>query len=232
MAVHVLTIEREYGCGAPTIAERLAQRLGWKLWDRELTAEIARIARVDPQAAQRCDERVDPLLHRLAKTFWRGSYERAMAMGDAEVFDTDRLVELAEQVVRNAAEAGNCIIVGRGAPYFLRDRDDVFNVFLYAAHDEKMRRLLQHGMSRSEAEEALHTVDRDRAAFIKQYFGEQWPKRTLYQLMINCGIGNDAVISTILLAIGAGQERGSVLGIDARTGGNIVTAQDTKERDR
>jgi hypothetical protein len=40
----VITIEREYGCGAAEIARKLASKLGWKLWDRDLTAEIARVA--------------------------------------------------------------------------------------------------------------------------------------------------------------------------------------------
>src|ERR1051326_970865 len=41
MPIRIITIEREYGAGAPIIAGALADRLGWKLWDRELTAEIA-----------------------------------------------------------------------------------------------------------------------------------------------------------------------------------------------
>ena len=46
----VITIEREYGCGAPAIAAELADHLGWKLWDRLLTEEIARLANVEPSA--------------------------------------------------------------------------------------------------------------------------------------------------------------------------------------
>ena len=43
----IITVEREYGCGAGEIARQLSLKLGWKLWDRELTAEIARVANVD-----------------------------------------------------------------------------------------------------------------------------------------------------------------------------------------
>ncbi len=73
----LVTIEREYGCGGGTIAARLAGRLGWKLWDQLITEEIARLAKVDAATVKRCDERMDSRLHRLAKSFWRGSYERA-----------------------------------------------------------------------------------------------------------------------------------------------------------
>jgi cytidylate kinase len=216
MAIRIITIEREYGAGAPTIAGALADRLGWKLWDRELTAEIARIAKVDPEAASRCDERCDTLLHRMAKTFWRGSYERAMPLVDSKVFDTDTLVELAEQVVTRLAEAGNCVIVGRGAPFFLRDRSDVFSVMLYADHDEKLRRLIADGIAPKDAEEGIATVDRDRAAFVRQYFGQQWPNRALYQMWVNTGMGDAAAVDIILHGIGISQHRAQVIPMPAQ----------------
>lgn len=211
MPIRIITIEREYGAGAPTIAGALADRLGWKLWDRELTAEIARIANVDPEAAKRCDERCDTLLHRMAKTFWRGSYERAMPLVESGVFDTDTLVELAEQVVKRLAETGNCVIVGRGSPFFLRERSDVFSVMLYAGHEEKLRRLMDDGVPRKEAEEGLATVDRDRAAFVRQYFGRQWPDRTLYQMWVNTGMGDADAVDLILHAISAPQRKAEVI---------------------
>ena len=44
MRIRVIAVEREYGSGGAAIAQALAERLGWKLWDRDLTAEIARVA--------------------------------------------------------------------------------------------------------------------------------------------------------------------------------------------
>ncbi len=193
----VVTIEREYGCGAAEIAAALAQRLGWKLWDQELTEQIATLARVHPSAVLRCDERMDSTFHRLAKVFWRGSYERSMPLGGSEPFDTDRFVSIGKQVAEKAAEAGNCVIVGRGAPYFLREFPNVFHVFLYASRAEKLRRLQAAGKTAEEAAELVDTVDRDRSEFIKHYFHADWPTRCLYHLMINTATGNENVIATI-----------------------------------
>ena len=193
----VITIEREFGSGAGEIARELASRLGWKLWDYALTEEIAKLAQVDCSAVERREERVDSTFHRLAKVFWRGSYERSMSAG-LEIFDADCLVRMGQQVVEKAAAAGNCVIVGRGAPYFLREYPDAFHVFLYAPRAEKLRRLRLIGKSEKEAEELLDTVDRDRITFVKHYFGADWPARCLYHVMINTAIGNENVISTIL----------------------------------
>jgi len=193
----LITIEREYGCGGGAIAAELANRLGWKLWDRLLTEEIARLAGVELSAVSRCEERVDSSFYRLAKTFWRGSYERSSHLGN-QVFDTDRMVSLMEQIAPRIAKEGNAIVVGRGAPYFLREQPDAFHVFLYAPRAEKLRRLRQDECTQAEAEDLVDTVDRERVAFVKHYFDADWPTRSLYHVMLNTAVGNEAVIETIL----------------------------------
>jgi cytidylate kinase len=193
----VITIEREYGCGAAEIARKLASKLGWKLWDRDLTAEIARVANVDPSSVSMCEERVDSTFQRLVKVFWRGSYERSASLSH-QPFGPDRMVEVGEEVMRDIAEQGNCVIVGRGAPYFLRERDDAFHVFLYAPRAEKLRRIQNLGKSLKDAEDLVDTVDHERILFVKHYFGADWPTRSLYDVMINTAMGDENVLSTIL----------------------------------
>jgi cytidylate kinase len=193
----VITIEREYGSGAGAIAAQLARHLGWNLWDKRLTEEIARLANVDASTVRRCDERIDSRLYRFAKTFWRGSYERSSSLGN-QVFDTDCMMSMMEEIAARIAAEGNAVVVGRGAPFFLRERPDAFHVFLYAPRAEKVRRLLQDGSTASEAEELVDSVDRERIAFVKHYFDADWPTRSLYHVMINTAVGNDLVIETIL----------------------------------
>jgi cytidylate kinase len=196
--VKIITLEREYGSGGTLIAKSLAERLGWKLWDEEITAEIARAANVDTLAAKRCDERVDPFLYRLFKVYARGSYERALAIGDSGVFDTDCMVEMLHRVIEGVASRGNCVIVGRGSPYILRNRANAFHVFIYAPVEEKVRRLRSIGKTEKEALQLVEEVDRERADFIRHYFGAQWPHRPLYNLMINSKFGDEFVIESIL----------------------------------
>jgi cytidylate kinase len=194
----IVTLEREYGSGGGAIAAELAHRLGWKLWDNQLTCEIAKRAQVTESAVALCDERVDGRLYRLAKTFWRGSYERSIPLAASSAFDTDRMMTMVGEIMGTIAEEGNAVIVGRGAPFFLRERADTFRVFTYAPHDEKIRRVLAAGKGREEAEDLVSTVDKERVAYIKHYFNADWPTRSLYHLMINTVIGDEKVIATIL----------------------------------
>jgi cytidylate kinase len=193
----LITIEREYGCGAAAIAAQLAEHLGWKLWDQLLTEEIARLAKVDPSAVMRCDERMDSRFHRLAKSFWRGSYERSSALGN-QMFDTDRMTSMMQETMNKIGREGNAVVVGRGAPYLLRENPDAFHVFLYAPRSEKIRRIIADGHSEEDAIERVDSVDRERIAYVKHYFNADWPTRSLYHVMLNTAVGNEPVIQTIL----------------------------------
>jgi cytidylate kinase len=205
--IRILVIEREYGAGGSDIAEKTAQRLGWKLLDQELTAEIARLAKVKPDVCQKREERIDPWTYRLAKVFWRGSHERSVQFNDADVLDADRLLCLSQQVVEQAAVAGQCVIVGRGAPYFLRDHKDTLCVFLYASRDAKFRRVRLRIKNDTEAINLVDTVDEERAEFIQHYFKVQWPSRHLYHSMLNTDIGVEETVNTILYLMEAANKK-------------------------
>jgi len=207
MQVRAICVEREYGSGGAVIARRLAEHLGWRLWDEEITAEIARVAKIDHEAARRCDECVDPLIYRLFKVFARGSYERTLPVGEGGAFDTDRMVALLHRVIEDIASRGNCVIVGRGAPYILRNRPDTFSVFVFAPFEEKVRRVMTLGKTEKEAAKLVEDIDAERAAFIRHYFGKEWPHRPLYNVMINSKFGDEHVVEMILQHIAALEER-------------------------
>jgi cytidylate kinase len=196
--IRIVTLEREFGSGGGAIAVKLARRLGWTLWDHQLTSQIAQRAQVTESAVASCDERVDSRLYRLAKAFWRGSYERGISLDASHAFDADRMMAMVGEIMRTIAAEGDAVIVGRGAPFFLREREDTLRVFTYAPHDEKIRRLVAAGKRREEAEDLVENVDKERSAYIKHYFNAEWPTRSLYHLMINTVVGDENVIAMIM----------------------------------
>lgn len=82
IVIRIITIEREYGCGAAGIAGKLAASLGWKLWDQLLTQEVARLAHSNQLEVKQREERRDPpvadishyLVERDRAVSWRGRY--------------------------------------------------------------------------------------------------------------------------------------------------------------
>jgi Cytidylate kinase-like family len=196
--IKIVTIEREYGSGGGEIAQLLAKKLGWKLWDQLLTEEIARLADCPKSVVEGREEKTDPLYYRLFKSFLRGSYEGSLNAHKLKLVDSECILQFTEQVVQHAAKTGNSVIVGRGSQQFLRKRQDALRVFLYAPREDKVRRLLARGKSEQEAEQLVDTVDRERVAFIQKYFHVEWPDRVVYHTMINTAIGDDAVLRVIL----------------------------------
>jgi cytidylate kinase len=196
--IRIITVEREYGCGGGEIAQQVAAQLGWKLWDQNLTEEIARLARCPKTVVENREERDDPLYYRLFKSFLRGSFEGSINAHKLNLVDSESIMRITRRVVEHAAEKGECVIVGRGSQHFLANNPDTLRVFLYAPSDLKVRRLIARGKPQKEAQELVATVDRERADYIEKYFHVEWPNRAIYHAMMNTAPGDDAVVQAIL----------------------------------
>lgn len=203
--IRLVTIDREYGSGGSEIAQKLAQTLGWKLWDQALTDEIARLMDCPSRTVEEHEERCDSLQYRLFKSFMRGSFEGSLNAPRLKMVDADCIRQVAQRVVLAAAREGNAVIVGRGSAHYLHDRTDALHVFVYAPFEEKVRRLRARGKSESEAMELAETVDRDRAEYIKKYFDVEWPARHYFDLMVNTNLGDEAAVEAIVHSVSARQ---------------------------
>jgi len=199
--IRLVTIHREYGCGGADIARKVAESLGWKLWDQSLTDEIARLMDCPSRTVAEREERKDPLHHRLFKAFMRGSFEGSLNAPRLKMVDADCIREVAKQVILSVAREGNAVIVGRGAACYLHDRPDALHVYVYAPFEEKVRRLRKMGKTEEKAIELAETVDRDRSEYIKKYFGLEWPSLYFFDLMVNTKMGDEIVVQTILNSI-------------------------------
>lgn len=201
MDIRIITIDREYGSGGAAIAEKVATRLGWKLWDQALTDEIARRMDCACHEVEKHEEKRDRAFYRLMKSFMRGSFEGSLNAPRLRMVDTDCVRDVVLKLLPEIADKGNCVIVGRGSAYYLAPRHDAFHVFVYAPFEERVRRLRLQGNSEKQAAELAQTVDRDRADFIKQYFDIEWPDRHRFHMMVNSGMGEDATTDAILDAV-------------------------------
>lgn len=195
----MLTVSREYGSGGASIARCVSERLGWELLDKALILEIARAIQVEPSLVQRYDERVDSWLHRVSRTaLSHGAFEGVAAVVPEDFFDAETTAELARRVIEAAYERGNCVVVGRGAPCILQGRADALHVFIYAPWHQRLARIRQRLPAARDVEELIRTTDRQRAAYIRMYFGCNWSDPHLYHLLISSQLGEAQAVSLIL----------------------------------
>jgi len=200
----VLTVSREFGSGGGRIAKIVAEKLGWKLFDRELIEEIACAAKVDPRIVTEFDERPETWMGRLNRHALRSA---AMAAGisheEEHCFDPDEMARMTHEIVEQAYVKGDCVIVGRGAQCILQDRKDAFHVFVYAPFRERVCRLRSRLGSGINFEERIYSVDGARADYLQQIFGKTWNDPHLYSLMISSSENEDATAEVILTALNA-----------------------------
>ena len=200
--IRAITIEREFGCGASEVAGLVASRLGWSLWDERLTEEIARLTESTPQAIERKEWRTDPAVSRIFRNFLRGAFEGGLPPTDRlRLLDARRIAAVSEMAVKTAFSSGPSVIVGRGSQFFLRNRKDVFRVYLYASRDQKISRLIAKGEAPDKAIEQIDTTDQARGAFVRQHLGLKWPEFQLYHAMFNTDIGESCTATMLLQCV-------------------------------
>ena len=200
----VVTVAREYASGGGRIAQLLADRLGWKLLDRCLVERIAQAASVEPQVAEKYDERLDPWFNRLAEVLWQSPGLRGYISGPVPSrFDAEVVAQLTARLIQEAAEIGQCVIVGRGSQCILQAREDAFHAYIYAPRSEKLARLQarEPKLDRTQAEEKLHAQDHARAAYLRDHYRQDWCDRHLYHLLVCSSLGEEAVVTLILTAL-------------------------------
>ncbi|HTW61626.1 MAG TPA: cytidylate kinase-like family protein [Terracidiphilus sp.] len=198
-----MTVSRQYGSGGGRIANAIAHWLGWKLLDSEIIAAIARAARVEPKVVRHFDERGESWLRRLNAEAVRGV---AMAfggpVGEGELFDAHAMAGLTRRIIEEAYEAGNCVVVGRGAQCILEHKRDVYRVFVYAPLRERICRLRARLGPGTDIAERIRDVDGRRAKYLLQNFNRSWCDLSLYDLMIRSEEDDEATARIILQAMG------------------------------
>ena|SRR5579862_8859249 len=123
-----------------------------------------------------------------------------------EFFDSEAVAGSAKRVITSAAEAGNCVIVGRGGQCVLQGRTDVLHVFIYGPWGERVARVRSRVEATEDAGELIQSADQERAAYIRTYHGCDWKDPHLYQLMISSQIGIESAAFLIVEAVlGAGR---------------------------
>ena len=169
---------------------------------------IARAAQVDPSLAESFDERVDPWLHRLSKqALWQGAFEGVAAIDTSEFFDAEAMARMTRTLVLQAAEIGQCVIVGRGSQCALAPRHDCFHVFVYAPAAERRKRLLARGISEADVDRVMRETDAQRAGYLRLHYEQEWYNPHLYHLLVNGALGEETAVAAILAAMGEKQER-------------------------
>jgi cytidylate kinase len=205
----VVTISRQIASGGAYIGQRVAQRLGFRYVDREiLTRATAALGIDDERSLEPLEERAATVWRRCARALTLGPPDGHFVPPPPPAVDEGDVLQAETAVIREIATAGRAVIVGRGAPHVLRDRQNVFRVFVHAP---KALRIAEAQRSYSLDEAAARTLversDKARAGFVQSLVGRSWTDACLYHLTIDTSIfAPDLAVDLLVNAVKARRE--------------------------
>ena len=184
MSIKVITISRQWGSGARTVAKLVADKLGWAYYDKELVKKIAAESGLAESYVLDSGEYACSTNSFLFN--WAMSAESGRNPGTLPV--SDQLYIVQNNVIRDLADKGSCVIVGRCADYILRDHTDVLNVFVHADAEFRADRIVRlYGETLDKPAKRLKEKDDKRRTYYRHYTGRVWGAASNYDVTLDSG---------------------------------------------
>ena len=196
MKKNIITISRQFGSGGRTVGRQLAERLNIPFYDRELVKQVAEETGFDTKFIEENGE-FSP-----SKSIFSFAVSQGVPCMQNGLSVSDFIFCMQRQVILKLAEKP-CVIVGRGSDYILRDRDDVFDVFIHASMENRADRIVRlYGESEKKPEQRLADKDKKRKIYYKHYTDREWGDAKNYDMCLDSGrIGIDKCVDLIIDAI-------------------------------
>lgn len=198
----IVTISRMYGSGGSDIAARVAQRLGWQLFDNAFVDAVAERLGIPASEVQAREERTPSLVERLASALAVASPEILPPPTEQLPPSEERLAQVTRRIIEEAVARGNAVLVGRGAQSVLGQRADVLHVFCYAPRDALARRVAERrGIPITEAEKMVDEINKQRDQYVRTTFKRSWKAHENYHLCVNTEwLGIDGAANLVVAA--------------------------------
>ena len=193
---NIVTISREYGSGGYEVGRRVAERMNYKFYDKELIAHIADkflIPESFVAATEETELKKKNIFHEVFPVFTRTENENA-----------DYIFREQGKFIVQLVEEGNCVIAGRRADYYLKDNPNALHLFFYADRDFKVRRICEtENLSEDEAVKKIADMDRRRRTSYEYVTGRTWGDMHNYdRLICTSTLGLDKCVEEIITLLG------------------------------
>ncbi len=192
-----LTISRVVGSLGDRVAEELAHRLGWHVYDREIVDAIAEDSRVRQNLVEELDERSQNLVH--------DTVQRFLHMAEGHSFGIQEYHEALLKTLALLAARGKAVLVGRGANFVLHGAGCGIHVRITADQDVRIQRMAREWNTTAEnARRKLQQTDKDRRDFIRQHFRQNPDDPRFYDAVFRTDVLSVQEVADAVLALLSG----------------------------
>ena len=189
---NVIVIGRQYGSGGHDIGKVLAEKLGYEFYDQEIIKMAAGTTGMTSEYIGKKEESMtNSLLYDLVNQMYQYGNEKEEA-------PKDKIFEAESKVIKELAEKGNCVIIGRCSDYVLKDDSRVLKVFFTAPMESRIERVMKRlGTEAKEAQHQIRREDRRRADNYRYYTGRIWGAAANFDITVNTDLGTDYIENCI-----------------------------------
>ncbi len=189
---NVVVIGRQYGSGGHDIGKVLAEKLGYEFYDQKIIKLVAGTTGMKSEYIGKNEESMtNSLLYDLVNQMYQYGNEKEEA-------PKDKIFEAESKVIKELAEKGNCVIIGRCSDYVLKDDSRVLKVFFTAPMESRIERVMKRlGTETKEAQHQIRREDRRRADNYRYYTGRIWGAAANFDITVNTDLGTDYIESCI-----------------------------------
>jgi cytidylate kinase len=180
--MRIITISREFGSGGREFGKRLADTMGIAYYDREIITAIAKKSALD-------ENFVETVLEKEIMTDYPITFSSTFSYIPTMSHNIFNLLTEQQEVVKELAARGDCVMVGRNADTLL-EKHNPFKIFVYADIDAKIKRCMERAATNEkitdrELEKKIKHVDKVRASYHNTISNTSWGDKSGYHLCIN-----------------------------------------------
>lgn len=173
----IVTIGREYGSGGRIVAQRLAEKLGVPFYDKEVIQGVAKKTGFAENFVREAERRPT------------NSFMYDLYFSTHSLSIPDQVFIAQSGVIKDLADKGGCVIVGRCADYILREHPRCVNIFVSASREDRIERLVRtRRLTPEAAEQLMDSTDEKRADYYNYYSNRTWGAAATYHLCIDSSV--------------------------------------------
>ena len=180
---YCICVGRKFCSGGRNIAQLVADRLGIKVYDRDLLKKASSESGFSEKFFDEADEEK-------TRTGLRALFMNHMGgtLLSNNYLSNESIFHMQSEAIKRIHEQEDCVFIGRCSDYVLRDSDRLLNVFIAATTDDRVERVCRHAqeeMTPSKALSLIEDIDRKRASYYNYFTGRTWGDPANYDICLN-----------------------------------------------
>lgn len=182
----VITISRQFGAGGLTLARQLADILGYAFVDQEIIDLISKEAKVSKDWVETIEKEAGGKFHQFINRLMpKGGVDRIIDNRQGYI-DESIYRNLLQKVIAHIADKGNCVILGRGGQFILKDRKNVLHVLLIADKAYRVRFMETHyKLLHTRAQQVIDAEDKRRINLYRKFDHTDYDQPSHYHFTLN-----------------------------------------------